>query len=249
MDNNIKYLINQFEMIKNLGWIKNINNGNSGVGRTLEKLLNIPENNLEIPDFKGIEIKTHRINSNSYISLFSAVPDGPHYHEIEIIKNKYGYPDKELKQYKVLNVTVNAKWLEWFGANYKAILKINNQLKRIYLCIIDVYGNIIEKGTYWDFDTIKNKLYRKMKYLAYFPVTTKRIKNNEYFKYNFITIYKIINFNKFIELIENGTIIVAFKIGVFKSGKRKGQIKDHGTTFKIKSNNLHYLYETIYSNI
>jgi len=42
MDNNIKYLINQFEMIKNLGWIKNINNGNSGVGRTLEKLLNIP---------------------------------------------------------------------------------------------------------------------------------------------------------------------------------------------------------------
>lgn len=249
MNSDIKKLIIKFEKIKNLGWIKSINNNNSGVGRTLENLLNIPENNLEIPDFKGIEIKSHRINSDSYISLFCAVPDGPHYHEIENIKDKYGYPDKQLKQYKVLNVTVNAKTLEWFGANYKAILKIDYELKKIYLCIIDICGNVIEKNTYWDFKTIKEKLYRKMKYLAYFPAITKKTKNEEYFKYTSITIFKIISFERFIELIENGTIIIAFKIGVFKSGRRKGQIKDHGTTFKIKSNKLNYLYKIIYSNI
>lgn len=249
MDNNIKYLISRFEKIKKLGWVKSINNSNSGVGRTLENLLNIPENNLEIPDFKGIEIKTHRTNSNSYISLFSSVPDGPHYHEIEIIKNKYGYPDKKLKQYKVLNVTVNAKCLEWFGANYKAILKINYQLKRISLYIVDICGNIVEKSTYWDFTTIKSKLYRKMQYLAYFPTNAKIMNKNEYFNYSSIIIYKIISFNKFIELIENGTIIITFKIGVFKSGRRKGQINDHGTTFKIKGDKLNELYEIIYSNI
>ena len=120
MENNINFLIRKFEEIKQKGWIESINNSSSGVGRTLENILNIPENSLEIPDFNGIEIKTHRINSESYISLFCATPDGPHYHEIEVIKDNYGYPDKDLKQYKVLNVSVNAKVLNWFGAKYKS---------------------------------------------------------------------------------------------------------------------------------
>lgn len=249
MENNIKHLITKFNEIKKIGWIKSINTNSSGVGRTLENLLNISENNRSIPDFKGIEIKTHRNTSNSYISLFCSTPDGPHHHEIEIIKNKYGYPDKELKQYKVLNVNVNAKSLDWFGAKYKSILKVDYFSKKIYLCIVDLVGNIIEKSTYWNFETIKKTLYRKMKYLAYFPAKTKMVNQNEYFKYSDILIYKIISFDKFIELIENGTIVITFKIGVFKSGRRKGQIKDRGTTFKIKSNKLNLLYKIIYRNI
>lgn len=249
MENNIKILIKNFERIKNMNWIESINNNSSGVGRTLENILNIPENSLEIPDFNGIEIKAHRINNDSYISLFCATPDGPHYHEIEFIKDNYGYPDNDLRQYKVLNVSVNAKSLNWFGAKYKSILKINYVEERIYLHIIDLFGNPVYKNTYWDFSTIKEKLYRKMQYLAYFPAISKKIGNKEYFKYNYISIYKIINFEKFIELIQNGIIILVFKASIFKKGKRKGQIKDHGTTFKINCNNINKLFTKIYSNI
>ena len=54
--------------------------------------------------------------------------------------------------------------------------------------------------------------------------------------------YEIKSFNKFIECIDKGYIIITFKIGYFKSGKRKGQIHDHGTGFSINYNDIGKLY-------
>ena len=43
--------IREFEKVKALGWIKTHRSGPTGVGKTLEDLLGIPENNLDQPDF------------------------------------------------------------------------------------------------------------------------------------------------------------------------------------------------------
>ena len=47
----------------------------TGIGKTLETLLGIPENNIGEPDrlYKGleVEIKAHRSNSNSMAMLFT----------------------------------------------------------------------------------------------------------------------------------------------------------------------------------
>ncbi|CDF12292.1 unknown [Mycoplasma sp. CAG:776] len=45
--------------------------------------------------------------------------------------------------------------------------------------------------------------------------------NKKYYKYYQIKYYKLKNFNKFIELIEQGTIRISFKIGFFKSRTKK----------------------------
>ena len=43
--------IREYEKIKAQGWIKTHRSGPTGIGKTLEDLLGIPENNLDEPDF------------------------------------------------------------------------------------------------------------------------------------------------------------------------------------------------------
>ena len=93
----IKKLKEEFGRIKEKGWIKSLNKGSNGIGFTFESLLGIPRNELEIPDYNGIELKTRRYSSTSYIILFSSKPEGKYYHEVERIKNTYGYPHSKFK--------------------------------------------------------------------------------------------------------------------------------------------------------
>ena len=56
---------------------------------------------------------------------------------------------------------------------------------------------------------------------------------------------RYILFTLFLKLIDDGKISITFRIGVFKSGKRKGQIHDHGTEFGIDEINLQLLFDEI----
>lgn len=242
MKTEIKALQEQFMKIRNKGWIKSIRSGSTGIGATLEHLLGIEENGLEIPDFGEVEIKTKRNYSKSYTTLFNCTPEGPHYHEIERLKDKYGYPDNDLKQYKVLNNSVFANDKTKVGSNYYFKLNVDRGQKKIFLNIIDIYGNVVENNVYWTFDTLMEKLHRKVKNIAFVDAIRKYIGNDEYFKYYKLTLYFLKDFNIFINLIEQGVIRITFKISIFKSGKRIGQIHDHGTGFDIKQNDLLKLY-------
>ena len=50
----------------------------------------------------------------------------------------------------------------------------------------------------------------------------------------------------FIKFIDNGNIVITFKIGVFKNGERKGQIHDRGTDFSIYLCDIDKLYEPVF---
>ena len=58
-------------------------------------------------------------------------------------------------------------------------------------------------------------------------------------------IYKLKNFDTFINLIDLGVIEITFKIGVHKSGSKLGKVYDHGTDFSIKASNIELLYDKI----
>ena len=70
-------------------WIESKCKGNSGVGITLESLLQKERENFEIPDYKGIELKAKCSRKETYITLFSAVPDS-YLFEIKRILKEYG---------------------------------------------------------------------------------------------------------------------------------------------------------------
>ena len=46
--------------------------------------------------------KTKNKYSSSHTTLFCCTPTGPHFHEVERLKDLYGYPDSKLKEYNVL---------------------------------------------------------------------------------------------------------------------------------------------------
>lgn len=244
----INDLNTKFISIKNKEWIESDKNnifikGNAGI--TFEKLIGLTPNQFEIPDYNGIEIKTKYSNYNNYIGLFNSTPDGPHYHEVERLKNKYGYPDSQYKHFKVLNCTIYVNKTEKIGLKYFFKLRIDKKYEKLFLLIYDIKGNLLEDRVYWDFDTLKEKLYRKMKYLAFIKADKKIINNNIYFKYNKLTFYKLKNFETFIKLIESGHIRISFKIGIYKSKEKLGKIYDHGTSFSIKEKDLPKLYQII----
>lgn len=59
--------IREYTKICNMGWIRTHRAGPTGIGKTLEDLLGIEENNIDAPDFGDYELKSGRLNSNSML--------------------------------------------------------------------------------------------------------------------------------------------------------------------------------------
>lgn len=245
MIEDILELKNNFEEIKSMGWIMSKRKGSTGVGYTFESLLNLQENSLEIPDYRSIEIKTQRTKSNSYVNLFNAAPDGDNLCEIERLRNNYGYPDKILKNCKIINCDVFANRLKNLGSKYKTKLLVDWQNEKIRLIILDNCLQTVDTKISWSFDLIKEKLFRKLNYLALVKADNKFVDGVEYFRYSELNIYKLKSFNKFIKLIDNGVVKITFKICVVRYGEKRGKTDNHGTSFSISRENLSKLYDNV----
>ena len=250
MQQEIKKLKEEFIKIKEKGWIKSVNKGPNGVGITFESLLGIQMNELEFPDYNGIELKARRYGSKSYVILFSAKPEGKYYHEVERIKDEYGYPHRKFKQYKVLNNSAYANKFNKIGLEYYFKLDVDREERKIYLLIYDKYKNLLECDVHWDFDVLEEKIYRKLQFLSLVKAYSKKdeYEDCEYFKYNFMKIYRLKDFEKFLSLIEEGKIRVNFKLNIKTKGDKIGQIHDHGTSFDILEKDIPKLYD-IYNNM
>lgn len=240
-----KMLKDEFKRIKKMGYVKSTRGGCTGIGKTFEDLLGKEEDALGLPDYHGIEIKTKRAYSNAYTTLFNATPMGQEEFQTKRISRIYGYPDKVLKNYKVLNVSFNATNVTLVGQKFLFQLEVNRNDKKIYLVVLDKNLQLIEKEAFWSFDVLKEKIERKMKYLAFVNAWPKTINNIVYYKYYKIDFYILKSFDCFLDLIEKGVIRVTFKISVFRNGNRFGEMHDRGTGFEIKESHLTELFEYV----
>lgn len=245
MIDDIYSLREQFESIKNMGWVKSLRKGSTGIGYTFETLLGKMEDSFSIPDYKSIEIKTHRKNSKSYVGLFNYNPCGTSSYELKRIYDKYGYLSTKYNNVKVLNVSVYSNIIKDIGVKYKFSLRVCDDEEKVFLLVFDRLGNLIEKKSYWSFDVIREKLYKKMQYLAYVEASCKYINGCEYFKYTNICFYKLNGFNTFISLLKSGKIRISFLVSD-PSDSENCSIVAHGTSFSIKPDNLNLLYTPIY---
>lgn len=236
--NELKEKINT---IKKMGWIECPTKNYGCAGLKLEELLEINPENFEIPDYNGIEIKTKKSILNERISLFCAAPDS-YLFENKRLYTLYSYPSKNDKQYKVLNINVNSKYKKLVSNQIYFQLKVNKEKEKIQLLIYNNY-KLIDTYTSWSFDLLKEKLERKLMYLCFVNVKSYYSNNKLYVKYTNDEYYKLRDFKKFINLIDNGIISISFRIDTFKNGNKKGKIHDHGTCFCIDKNNLELLFQ------
>ncbi len=89
---NLAELTEKLSEIKGVGYVVSLRKGNTGIGYTLESLLELKENNLNSPDLGEIEIKSQRNGVSNRVTMFSfnrGVWKLKQRHLIE----KYGYVD------------------------------------------------------------------------------------------------------------------------------------------------------------
>ena len=85
----------------------------------------------------------------------------------------------------------------------------------------------------------------QIKYLAYVTAKRKYENHKVYFFYKDIKFYELKGLDEFLNLIEKGVIKICFKVGVYKKGRKLGNIYDHGTGFEISKKDLSKLYKRI----
>lgn len=240
-----KVLKSKFDSIAKKDWIVDDKGDWGIIGTTFEKLVGLTPNDLQIPDFGNIEIKTKSGHRFTYISLFNCTPTGPHYHEVEVIKDLYGYPDSTFKEFKVLCGDIYANKLNKIGYKYYFKISVYRKEKVLKLNVYDHEKHKIEESTYWDFDDLEEKLARKLEYMALINVEKKSVKGKIHFRYKDLKIYKLKGFEKFIDLLEKGLIKVSFKLSIFRDEKRFGKIHDRGTAFLIDEKNIGMLFDIV----
>ena len=87
----------------------------------------------------------------------------------------------------------------------------------------------------------------KLQNLALVRASKKVVDNVKYFRYYKISLYKLISFDKFIDLLKNDVITVNLVCRLSKSGYKIGRYSNQSLVFQIKPFYLNKLYNLIYS--
>ena len=228
--------IEEFEKVKAMGWIRTHRAGPTGIGKTLEDLLGIPENNLDEPDFGDYELKSCRIDSNM-LTMFTRAPEPRRANTY--LRMKYGYSSNAYdNDEKVLHSTLSAdRFTPVADTGHK--LKISCAADGIYIECEDGVENI-----FWSREALKACFEKKYKNkFVYAKALSRGEGANEEFK--FVEAYEVSGFDydAFISLLEEGKIYVDLRIGQYHHGRNKGKTHDHGTGFRIKENDQHLLFK------
>jgi hypothetical protein len=213
-------IIKKLKEIKKMGYIKTRRAGNTGVGKTLEDLLGIKENNIPGPNAHMIELKAARKNASSMLTLFTKSPLPPKANSV--LLERFGYPSKRGNDKKELHTTVSA--VKFNTLKGKPCFKIAIVKDRINL--ITIKNEIVG---YWDRETLKKSFEKKMPMLLYVKADSRGTGVEEEFWYNEAWLLKGFDFENFVKLLKEGTILVDIRIGQYPNGR----VHDHGTAFRV----------------
>lgn len=245
--NEVQMIIKQFHKIAMKKWIKSVNKGLGSIGYTFEQELDKKADSLYFPDYYGTEIKCTGRYSRYPITLFTSSFDGPTFPEINRLIEKWGYPDKEYRDRNVIFADIDCgnKTIIKSGAMFKLDVDYNEE--KIYLCVFDDNGVLLERESFVYFKTLYDHLYLKLNRLALVYASKKIIDDEMYFRYYRIGIYKIKNFETFLKLLYEGKISVSLIARISKSGVDVGRYRNKNLVFKIKKNDINLLFDEIYN--
>jgi len=222
--------IEKLKAIKEMGYIKTHRPGTTGIGKTLEDLLGIVENNIPGPNAVMIELKSARKNVSSMLTLFTKSPLPRKANSV--LLQRFGYESARGNKRKELHTTVNA--IRYNQLKGKPGFKIDIQIDRINL--INTQNEILG---YWGKETLKDYFQRKLPKLLYVKAQTKGRGSNEEFWFNEAWLLSGFSFDNFLNLLREGTILVDIRIGQYPDGRPH----DHGTGFRVFPDKLDLCFE------
>ncbi|MBU1130517.1 MvaI/BcnI restriction endonuclease family protein [Patescibacteria group bacterium] len=217
----LKEIKNKLEKIKAMGFIKSRRAHDTGIGKTLEDYLEIKENNIALPDFGVMELKSQRIKASSMLTLFTKSPDGITNAEI---RERFGYPDPEYPKLKIIHQTINNGKDNAMGFHFT--IDENSDM------LLIAKGG--ETFGYYSLDFLKQKAVEKIgNGLILVLAETKKQKGHEFFYYKEAYILKDIDPKKFLAHSKYD-----IRLGIYHSGKLAGTLHDHGSAFRITQKSI-----------
>lgn len=216
--------ITKFKELKAKGFVLSTRRGPTGVGHTLETLLGLEENNIALPDLAGAEIKTHRTDVNSMITLFTFNRKAWKIAPLDAVK-KYGSLDRDGRQ----------------GLYYTMSLKPNSA--GLFLNVTDadvsvrhISGEII---AVWEIQRLAERFIQKIPALVLVSAFTEERSGKEYFHFYRVQLLKGISPELLADQFRAENILLDLRL------HDKGTMaRNHGTGFRAFVNKLPYLFSS-----
>ncbi len=249
-------LIQALREIKQKGWVPNARPGNDGgVGNTLEDLLGIEEKNLPMPNAAEWERKCQRTSTHSPTTVFHMEPSPRALKYVsKILLPRYGWRHEEAgKEYPPDEMSFR-QTLNGQSRTDRGFMAVVDRVSRKVVISFDssavdmrhdewldsvrqrVGLGELDPQPYWGFDDLHHKAGTKLPNCFYVQADSKKINRMEHLWYCRIQILQKFSFDRFVDAIERGNVLVDFDA-------RTGH--NHGTKFRLRQHCLPDLYDEI----
>lgn len=241
--NSEEELIFLFKNIKSKGWIETNRHGDQCLGNTFEDLIGKEEDNKSEADFKGIELKSHRVITKSLVSLFSKSPSYPKAANT-YLREEYGVSDSNDFGKKMLYTTISGNKYNSHRGGHNFKFEVDREQKKLWLLVKDsntkqlLEGPFNGKGIYWDFSVIETALEKKLKKIAILYGDEKDENGKHYVRFSKMELLEGLTLEKMLSGLEQGDLYLDIRIGVYESGKNIGKTHDHGSGFRMRLEKL-----------
>ncbi len=214
-----------FADLKMRGWVRSERRGPTGIGYTLEKLLGLPESNIALPDLGIVELKAHRINSSSMITLFTFNRKAWRMNPLEAIR-KYGTPDQNgrLGLYFTMSRVPNSAGL---------FLHVEADS----ISVRHVSGEVVAE---WQLDALAERFAQKIPALILVSAFSEMRGNIEWFKFDRAQLLDGTSRDILRNQILAGNILVDLRLH-----DRVTSARNHGTGFRTLEDRLPLLFEMV----
>lgn len=224
-------LVEQLPQIKDMGYVQTHRSGDTGVGKTLEDLLNIKENNFTGPNGHMTELKSGRKSASGLITLFTKSPL-PRKINRQLLE-KFGTVDENNRP--KLHTTINALSRNTLYGKPGFVIKVQ---QASIVIDHDEYGDL--PAPYWNRHDLEKAFRRKYpQNLLYVKADHKGRGINEHFFYNEAWLMSGFSFERFIDLLMSRQIVVDIRLGHHPDGR----LHDHGTGFRVSPGNLDLCFD------
>lgn len=222
----LREFLKRFDPISQRGYVRTMRAGSTGIGYTLESLLNIRENNAPHGDLLGLEIKAYRDDERQFddrhkMNLFLKEPVWHDRNSTADRIRRYGYTDDQGRP-----------------AWYQSVTIQRNQA-RLSLALDHEQGRVLLKRrrrtiAHWTFDVLRQRLTEKLNEIVFVAAATRGTGGDEEFHFRTVTYCRQPSIEQLLHLIEAGVVIVELRMHV----QPTGTARNHGTAFRLKKHRL-----------
>lgn len=229
MDMTIKELKNRLKDIKKLKFVPTHRTGDTGIGKTLEDLLEIKENNIPLCDIGKIaELKAYRKDATSMLTLFTLEPKPKGGDRDRFLLDNFGYSKRNNRRSKELHSTVTSRRYN----NQKLKLSVKKDK-------ISVLGEGRKLNIFWDIEILRQKFNEKLPALVYVLADRKIINAREHFHFNEACFLSGFDFELFKKMVKKDFIVADFRMYY----RPNGSVRNHGTAFRVKIKRLYSCFK------